>query len=346
MAPGAVLLEVKDLHVVFHTYRGDVKALNGVELTLHEGEVVGLVGETGSGKSVTALSIVGLLPENAEVVRGTILFRGRDLLKEDKEALRQLRATKIAMVFQDPMTFLNPVLTVGEQLKEVFETRNSSRWKLKGDGSALGAGRRRGRAALAKEMAISALRMVRMPAPEEIMKRYPHELSGGMRQRAMIAMAVARNPDLLIADEITTALDVTIQAQILELLKALRRELASSVLMITHDLGVVAEICDTVCVMYGGRVVESAPVAEIFSKPRHPYTQALLRAIPRADREATTLSSIPGTVPDLLFPPTGCMFHPRCPYAWKACAETRPAYAEVEKGHRVACHLYGGDAHG
>jgi oligopeptide/dipeptide ABC transporter ATP-binding protein len=342
MAALRPLLEVKDLHVVFHTYRGDVKALNGVDLTVYEGEVVGLVGETGSGKSVTALSIVGLLPENAEVVRGQVLYRGRDLLKEDKETLRELRATRIAMVFQDPMTFLNPVLTIGDQLTEIFASAPAllDRFRRSADGEGRGIGKR---GDLAKRMAAEALRKVRMPSPEEIMTRYPHELSGGMRQRAMIAMALVRNPDLLIADEITTALDVTIQAQILDLLKALRRELASSVLMITHDLGVVAEICDRIYVMYGGRVVETAPTLELFTRPLHPYTQGLLRAIPRADREVPTLAPIPGTVPDLLTPPSGCMFHPRCPFAWKLCRERRPGYVRIGDMHVVACHLYGGE---
>jgi peptide/nickel transport system ATP-binding protein len=365
------VLEVKDLRVVFHTYAGTVKALEGVNLTLLEGETVGLVGESGCGKSVTAAAIVGLLPENAEVVSGEILFRGEDLLKKSSDEKRILRSRKLAIVFQDPMTFLNPVLTVGEQLTEVFELdkrrlaraalerridrlRNAAqkageaeRVKMENEIERLERvaddppmpGRREKRSVL-KAMAKEVLTKMRLPDPERILKEYPHELSGGMRQRVMIAMAIARNPELLIADEITTALDVTIQAQILELLRILKQELNSTILIITHDLGVVADICDRVAVMYAGAVVEVAESRELYGRPLHPYTQGLLRAIPRLGIAQSKLESIAGSVPDLIYPPSGCRFHPRCPYAWELCSRVKPKLVETSEGHFVACHLY------
>lgn len=366
------VLEIRDLRVVFHTYAGTVKALEGVNLTLFEGETVGLVGESGCGKSVTAAAIVGLLPENAEVSSGEILFRGEDLLRKSSDEKRILRSKKLAIVFQDPMTFLNPVLTIGEQLIEVFELDKSrialialearienlrkeaekadddKRRRIEDEVRRLERLRqnpptpgKRERKSILKGLAKEVLTKMRLPDPERILKEYPHELSGGMRQRAMIAMAIARNPELLIADEITTALDVTIQAQILELLRILRQELNSTILIITHDLGVVADICDRVAVMYAGAVVEVADSGELYGRPLHPYTQGLLRAVPKLGEAQTKLESIPGSVPDLIYPPTGCRFHPRCPYAWDLCSRVKPGLVEASKGHFVACHLYG-----
>ena len=369
---GVPILELKDLHVSFHTYAGEVKALNGINLTLYKGEVMGLVGESGCGKSVTAAAVVGLLPENGKVTSGEIIFTGENLLKKSKKEVRELRSTKIAMVFQDPMTFLNPVLSIGEQLREVFsldrqrlsqaaldhdlarlkeEEANASdeakRAEIRSHISHLeglrgnppmprGRHKRKVLDALASE----ALDRMRVPDSERIIKEFPHELSGGMRQRVMIAMAIARDPDLLIADEITTALDVTIQAQILELLKILRREYNSAILIITHDLGVVADLCDTVAVMYAGDVVEVADAVSLYGKPLHPYTQGLLRAVPKLTANPAMLESIPGSVPDLIYPPPACRFNPRCPYAWDLCRQKKPELLEVEKGHSAACHLY------
>ena len=365
---GAVL-EVKDLRVDFHTYAGDVKALNGVELTVKRGEILGLVGESGCGKSVTALSIAGLLPQNAEVVSGEILLEGRDLLRLTKEEMRLARLAEIAIVFQDPATYLNPVITIGTQITEIL---TSDRRRFQGELISAGLKEfhdrtegkplspalekegmrlrsiepssrlRRGEVKrLAKLLALSYLRMVKLPDPARVFKMYPFELSGGMRQRAIIAMALARRPKLLLADEITTALDVTVQAQILRLLKELEEQIDASVILITHDLAVVAELCDRAAVMYAGNIVEVAEVTELFANPLHPYTKGLLEAIPRPDARAE-LKSISGSVPDLIFPPTGCRFHPRCPFAFERCPKVDPPLVEVSPGHKVACLLYGG----
>jgi len=365
---GAVL-EVKDLRVDFHTYAGDVKALNGVELTVKRGEILGLVGESGCGKSVTALSIAGLLPQNAEVVSGEILLEGRDLLRLTKEEMRLARLAEIAIVFQDPATYLNPVITIGTQITEIL---TSDRRRFQGELISAGLKEfhdrtegkplspalekegmrlrsiepssrlRRGEVKrLAKLLALSYLRMVKLPDPARVFKMYPIELSGGMRQRAIIAMALARRPKLLLADEITTALDVTVQAQILRLLKELKEQIDASVILITHDLAVVAELCDRAAVMYAGNIVEVAEVTELFANPLHPYTKGLLEAIPRPDARAE-LKSISGSVPDLIFPPTGCRFHPRCPFAFERCPKVDPPLVEVSPGHKVACLLYGG----
>jgi len=369
---GTPVLELKNVYVSFHTYAGEVKALDGINLTLYKGEVMGLVGESGCGKSVTAAAVVGLLPENGKVTSGDIVFLGEDLLKKSKKEVRELRSTKIAMVFQDPMTFLNPVLTIGEQLREVFSINKQklaqaaldydlARLKEEESNATDDAKRAEIRARISRlegqrgnppvprgrhkrrvldSLASEALNRMRVPDSERIIREFPHELSGGMRQRVMIAMAIARDPDLLIADEITTALDVTIQAQILELLKILRREFNSTVLIITHDLGVVADLCDRVGVMYAGDVVEVADAANLYEKPLHPYTQGLLRAVPKLTANPALLESIPGSVPDLIYPPPACRFNPRCPYAWDLCKQKKPELLEVEKGHQVACHLY------
>ncbi len=363
------LLRVKNLKVSFRTYAGEVKALDGVELTVGRGEILGLVGESGCGKSVTALSIAGLLPQNAEVVSGEITLDGRDLLRLSKEEMRLARLTEIAIVFQDPMTYLNPVMTVGSQIAEILssdvklfqrdliearleqieeerkrrsvglEELEKERRKLLSLKSSKMSKRELVR--LARLRALSYLKMARLPDPERVFKMYPFELSGGMRQRGMIAMALARRPKLLLADEITTALDVTVQAQILKLLKELREKIDASVILITHDMAVIAEVCDRVAVMYAGNIVEVADLAELFSNPLHPYTQGLLNAIPRPDSRSE-LTSIAGSVPDLIFPPSGCRFHPRCPKAFGRCPLVKPPLVEVTKGHLVACLLYGG----
>ncbi len=363
------VLEVKGLRVDFHTYAGEVKALNGVELTVEKGEILGLVGESGCGKSVTALAIAGLLPQNAEVVSGEILLEGRDLLRLTKEELRLTRLGEIAIVFQDPATYLNPVISIGAQITEIL-TSDRKRFQAELVGAGLKElqdrtegkplspalekeGRRlrsiepssrlrRGEVKrLAKLLALSYLRMVKLPDPARVFKMYPFELSGGMRQSAIIAMALARRPKLLLADEITTALDVTVQAQILRLLKELKEQIDASVILITHDLAVVAELCDRAAVMYAGNIVEVAEVTELFANPLHPYTKGLLEAIPRPDARAE-LKSITGSVPDLIFPPTGCRFHPRCPFAFERCPKVDPPLVEVSPGHKVACLLYGG----
>lgn len=363
-------LEVKDLSIVFHTYAGDVKALEGVELDVQKGEILGLVGESGCGKSVTALAIAGLLPPNAEVIGGEVELAKSNLLRLNKEQMRLVRFNDIAMVFQDPMTYLNPVFTIGSQIMEVLTSDlNSRKSELVEDrveeirrigrsGGQVAPGleveERRlkeigstGRVSkgelkkLAKQMTMHYLNLVKLPEPNRVFKMYPFELSGGMRQRAMIAMALVRRPKLLLADEITTALDVTVQAQILRLIRDLRDTIDTSILLITHDLGVVAEVCDRVAVMYAGDVVEVATVKELFRNPLHPYTRGLLAAVPRPDKDATGFQSIPGTVPDLLFPPSGCRFHPRCPRAFDECPQARPRLVEVSAGHHVACFLYG-----
>ena len=360
-ATADALLQVNNVRLNFHTYAGEVKALDGVTFVVRKGEALGLVGESGCGKSVTALTIVGLLPENASVTEGEITLAGRDLLKISHDELRKVRANNVAMVFQDPTTFLNPVLTIGEQLEEVFllnpdrlarvaADRKISEESLKettaeeGKSAGKNSVTKLSKAAqkrVARTLCIDVLKQVRLPDAERILKQYPHELSGGMRQRCMIAMALGRNPDLFIADEITTALDVTIQAQIMELLRELKRELTGSTLLITHDLGVVAELCDRVAVMYAGNIVELADVKELFANPLHPYTQGLMRAIPMIDRRIERLETIPGSVPDLIYPPTGCRFHPRCPFAFEKCKLEKPDLLHVGKGHTVACHLYG-----
>jgi len=368
---GDVMLAVKGLRVVFHTYAGEVKALDGVDLEVRKGEILGLVGESGSGKSVTALSIENLLPPNAEVVEGEVLLDGVDLLKVKRKDLNYYRLKKIAMVFQDPSTYLNPVLTVGSQITEIMEgapqlftadmveSRLEDLRRLKAAGtitpkqeeelvrlSALPkdaklSGREFDR--LAKLHALDILRQVRLPEPERIFRSFPFELSGGMRQRAMIAMALLRKPEVFLADEITTAVDVTVQAQILKLLLELKHEIDASIILITHDLAVVAEVCDRVAVMYAGSIVEVAEVGELFSNPLHPYTKGLLASIPRPDSAGSGLKSIPGMVPNLIFPPTGCRFHPRCAFSFEECPKVKPPLTEVSKGHFVACLLFGSE---
>ena len=366
------VLTVRNLKVTFHTYAGDVKALDGVELSLRRRELLGLVGESGCGKSVTSLSIVGLLPANAEIVTGEVLLDGTNLLGMKREDLRLVRLKDIAMVFQDPMTYLNPVLTVGSQITEIIASKpelfvqelirhrleelqkldsaSGLEGELKDERDKLRAASEADRLGndeikrLARLYAISILKSVRLPEPEKAFKMYPFELSGGMRQRAMIAMALVRRPKVLLADEITTALDVTVQAQTLKLLQQLKKTIETAVLLITHDLAVVAEVCDRVAVMYAGNVVEVADVEELFRNPLHPYTQGLLASVPRADIAAVEQKSIQGSVPNLISPPSGCRFHPRCPKAFDKCPLKKPTLLEVSPGHYVSCFLYGDES--
>ncbi len=296
------LLEVRDLRTWFHTDEGVARAVDGVTFDVERGQVVGVVGESGSGKSVTALSIMGLVSEPGEIRAGSrVVLDGRELTSLSPKAMRRVRGAEVAMIFQEPMTSLNPIYPVGDQIAEAVRTH---------------AGLKK---AAARERAVSLLARVGIPDPEARAHEYPHQLSGGQRQRVMIAMALANEPALLIADEPTTALDVTIQAQILELLLELRAELGMAVLLITHDLGVVAETCDRVVVMYGGQVVEEGPVDTVFDRPAHPYTRGLLDAVPRPDARGRRLTTIPGVVPAPTAWPEGCRFRPRCPYAWEPC---------------------------
>jgi oligopeptide/dipeptide ABC transporter ATP-binding protein len=318
------LLSVKNLRTNFYSAGKTIRALDGVSFDIEEGGSFGLVGETGCGKSVTALSILRLIPfPPGKIVGGEIHFRGRNLLDLTEEEIRSVRGKEISMIFQEPMTSLNPVFRIGDQMMEVIMLHQ-------------GLGKSQ-----AFEKAIEMLELVHMPEARKVMKQFPHQLSGGMRQRAMIAMELSCRPFLLIADEPTTALDVTIQAQILRLIKEMEREFHSSILLITHDLGVIAEICDRVAVMYAGSIVEQAGVEEIFEDPKHPYTKGLWGAIPRIDEEREILAVIPGTVPDLSHPPTGCKFNPRCSHRFDPCDRIPPPLSQISPGHFVACFLYG-----
>ncbi len=323
----APLLSVTDLRASFFTSRGEVQAVRGVSFELRPGEILGIVGESGSGKSITCMSLLGLLKANGKVVAGSALFEGRDLLKLDDGELRKLRGDEIGMIFQDPMTSLNPTLTVGEQVIEtILRHRRISRAEARG-------------------RAIELFELVRIPSAEKRLKSYPHEFSGGMRQRVMIAMALSCDPKLLIADEPTTALDVTIQRQILALLKELQSRLGMAVILITHDLGVIAETADRVLVMYGGMVMEEAPVRRIFARPSHPYTNGLLASIPdlRSGMHRR-LTPIPGSPPDMRHPPAGCPFAPRCAHAMAQCTVALPPIYAVEAGHGSRCWLHHAEA--
>jgi oligopeptide transport system ATP-binding protein len=316
----APLLEVRDLHTRFLTDDGVVQAVNGVSFELNEGESLGIVGESGCGKSMTALSIMGLVPEPGRVTGGEIRFRGEDLLRMRAEDVREIRGRDIAMIFQDPLSSLNPVLRNGFQIEEAMLAHRDLPRRV------------------TAEQAVALLRKVHVPAAEARVKDYPHQLSGGMRQRTMIAMGLANQPAVLIADEPTTALDVTVQAQILELLRELNRDMRTAIIMITHNLGVVAGLCDRVIVMYAGQIVEEGPVDQIFERPQHPYTWALLRSVPRVDAmRHERLRSIEGLPPDLVQPPSGCRFHPRCPFRVDRCFVEEPPLESVGEGHRAAC---------
>jgi oligopeptide/dipeptide ABC transporter ATP-binding protein len=314
------LLELRELRTCFASERGEVRAVDGVDLSLERGRTLGIVGESGCGKSVTALSIMGLVPQPpGRIAGGEILLEGEDLLKLPARRMRDLRGDKLSMIFQEPMTSLNPAFPVGDQIAEALLRHK----KLsKADAAAA---------------AVGMLDKVRIPSPERRARDYPHQLSGGMRQRVMIAMALACNPKLLIADEPTTALDVTIQAQILELMRTLRAELGTAIILITHDLGVIAELADDVIVMYAGKVVERCPVRRLFAEPQHPYTVGLLGSIPRLHLEQKRLSAIEGIVPDAAAFPQGCRFHPRCPFAVDKCRSEIPPLMEISQGHAAAC---------
>ncbi len=319
------LLEIRGLKTHFKTDDGWLHAVDGVDIGIDRGETVCVVGESGCGKSVTAMSVLKLLPmPPGRIVAGQILWQGRDIVPMQEDAMQRIRMKEIAIVFQEPMTSLNPVYTVGEQIAEGLRLHE-------------GLDRRQ-----ALERAVEMLKLVRIPTPERRVHDFPHQFSGGMRQRVMIAMALSCKPQLLIADEPTTALDVTIQAQILDLLAELKVELGMAILLITHAMGVVAEVAQRVVVMYAGKVVEEAVVSELFAHPRHPYTQGLIRSIPRIDSALTKkvrLETISGTVPKLIAPPEGCRFAPRCKFATPACTQTTPALRQVAPGHKVACIL-------
>jgi oligopeptide transport system ATP-binding protein len=316
------LLEVDNLRTTFRTEDGPVTAVNGLSFSLDAGETLGIVGESGSGKSVTALSIMRLLPRSATVSAGRIALRGDNLLQKSETEIRKIRGARIAMIFQDPMTSLNPVLTIGEQISEAVRLH-------------MGLGKPE-----ARDRTIEMLKKVRIPNPETRLGDYPHQFSGGMRQRVMIAMALSCNPELLIADEPTTALDVTIQAQVLELMDDLQRETGAAIILITHDLGVVAEFCKNVLVMYGGNMVEYGAAEQIFAQPRMPYTQGLLSSLPRLDQsEHRRLVPIAGQPPNLLRLPPGCAFAPRCAYRMPICDQPVPLY-DFGEGHRARCFLY------
>jgi peptide/nickel transport system ATP-binding protein len=313
------LLEVRDLTVHFDTEDGLVEAVDGVTFNVRSGEILGVVGESGSGKSVTALALLRLIRPPGRIVQGAVRFEGSDLVRLSEDEMRAIRGTRIAMVFQSPRTALNPVLTVGRQISRLFELHQ-------------GASRAEGRA-----RTIEMLKLVGISEPERRTRQYAHQLSGGMCQRVMIAMALATSPQLLLADEPTTGLDVSIAAQILDLLRDLGRRTGASILLITHDLGVVAEVCDRVAVMHAGQIVEVGAVRTIFARPLHPYTQALVRSIPRIDRDVT-MEPIPGMVPSLLAPPPGCRYADRCPRVLDVCRRDRPALRAATPNQDVACH--------
>ncbi len=318
------LLSISDLVVEFKTEDGIVHAVDGVSYDLYPGEILGIVGESGSGKSVSTLALLGLIPQPpGRIVSGTAMFKGRDLLTLKKRELRRVRGNEVAMVFQDPMTSLNPVLTVGRQLGEAIQTHYPDE---KDD--------------VVQQKVIDLLTLVGVPNPETRYTQYPHEFSGGMRQRAMIAMAISNSPSLLIADEPTTALDVTIQAQVLEVLKRVQQETDAATILITHDLGIVAEMCDRVLVMYAGHIVESGTVETIFRSPRHPYTIGLMNSLPKLSEDEEWLEPITGAPPSLIDLPPGCPFHPRCFLAREKCRQENPPLAPVEgSAHLSACHF-------
>jgi oligopeptide/dipeptide ABC transporter ATP-binding protein len=322
------ILEVKDLKIHFDTFEGTAKVLDGCSFRLGRGDTLGLVGETGCGKSITAKAILALLPvPPTRIVSGQIHFHSRDLLTISEKELEKIRGNQIAMIFQDPMTYLNPVFSIEKQMIDVI--RGHARHT---DGSV---SRKE-----AREKAISLLDAVHIPHPRQRIKEYPHEFSGGMRQRVLIAMALAGDPEILIADEPTTALDVTIQAQILRLIKELVEQFRHSVLLISHDLGVVASVCRRIAVMYAGNIVELTTIERIFENPSHPYTQGLLRSIPNLARRKDNLVGITGSIPDFIKPPQGCRFHPRCDHAMDICKTVKPLLSSIDEQHQVACFLY------
>ncbi len=313
------ILEVKDLNVDFQNIGGSVRVVNGISFHLDRGETIGLVGESGCGKSMTSLAVMGLVPSPGKV-SGQVLLDGEDLTKLRPRQLREVRGNRISMIFQEPMTSLNPVFTIGDQLMEVFRLHQKASREE------------------ARQKAIEALKMVKIAMPEQRIREYPHQLSGGMRQRVMIAMALSCNPEVLIADEPTTALDVTIQAQILDLMKELKERLGTAILLITHDLGVVREVCSRVVILYCGQIMEEAPVEELFGSPAHPYTQGLLRSLPTIGVNPK-LYVIPGSVPSAKDFPSGCVFNPRCGNATEQCRKEVPPLFQLGNGHRCRCWL-------
>lgn len=316
------LLQVHNLKTTFQIDAGEVQAVRGISFHVNKGESIGIVGESGSGKSVSMLSLMKLLPDNARLQADSIRFDGTELVDMDQKSMRKMLGNEIGMIFQDPMTSLNPLFTIGEQIMEPLRIHQ----KLSREA--------------ARQKAIEILKLVEIPSPESRLKQYPHEFSGGMRQRVMIAIAISCYPKLLIADEPTTALDVTIQAQILDLMRDLRNKLSTSIVMITHDLGVIANMCDRIVVMYGGTIVEQGTTREIFYRPKHPYTWGLLRSIPKVSTgEKKKLISIPGCPPDLLAPPAGCAFTARCPHAMKICEKRPPIPISLSETHQAACWL-------
>ncbi len=316
------ILQINDLRTSFFIDRGEVKAVDGVTLDVPKGKTLGVVGESGCGKSVMALSILQLLEEPGKVVGGEIFFNNENLLQKSEKEMRDIRGNNISMIFQEPMTSLNPVYTIGEQISESYRVHQNMNKKE------------------AYQKSLEMLRLVGIPSPEKRLHQYPYELSGGMRQRVMIAMALACRPDLLIADEPTTALDVTIQAQILELIKDLQAKLHMSVIIITHDLGIVAETCDRVAVMYCGNIVEQADAEELFERPRHPYTAGLFNSLPRHDQEKEELEAILGYVPSPIEMPQGCRFSPRCTYAEEICGQQNPDLKKLDNNRAVRCWIY------
>ena len=318
------ILEVKDLNVTFHARGQEIRAVRGVSLEVCPGEILGIVGESGSGKSVTMKAVLGILPENASIKAESLKLSGTEMTKLSEEEYRKLRGTQMTMIFQDPMTALDPVMTVGKHMEEVLKRNGGLKSKEE-----------------IRKKSIEMLDKVGIPDPQSRLKQYPHEFSGGMRQRVMIAMALACNPKMLIADEPTTALDVTIQAQILDLLQELEEQYHTSIVLITHDMGVVATVCQRVAIMYGGLIMETGTSDEIFYDPKHPYTKALLRAIPSTElKEGERLQAIEGLPPSLVNPPAGCPFAERCEYASERCAQQLPEYYEFSGTHRAMCHLY------
>ena len=315
------ILSVVDLNTSFRTDRGEVMAVNGVSFNLDRGKILGIVGESGSGKSVTAYSIMQILEKNGSIKKGQVLYKGQDITKFSEKQMREFRGKCCSIIFQDPMTSLNPVFTIGNQLKEAIELHTDRKGKV------------------AMDRAIEMLTLVGVNEPEKRVKQYPYELSGGMRQRVMIAMALACEPDILIADEPTTALDVTIQAQILELMQSLQKKLGMAIIMVTHDLGVIADMCDEIIVMYGGRVCERGTAEDIFYRPAHEYTKGLLKSIPSGDRMGEKLIPIPGTPINLLNMPKGCAFCPRCENAMKICIEEVPPEIQMPDGHFASCWM-------
>ncbi len=315
------IIEIKGLKTHFFTYNGVVRAVDGIDLTVNRNEVLGIVGETGCGKSVTVRSTMGLVPDPGRIVAGRVLLDGDNLLVKSDAELRRIRGSRMSMIFQNPLSSLNPVFTIGNQVGHVISIHQNKNKKE------------------ARGRAVEVFELVRLPDPDRLLKKYPHELSGGMLQRVMIAMALSCRPEVLIADEPTTALDVTIQAQILSLMLRLKEETGTAIIIITHDLGVVAETCDRVAVMYAGLIVERGPVQAIFNEPLHPYTEGLMASLPGQQMAGDELRTIEGLVPDLIHPPSGCRFHPRCPIAEEVCKREVPELLGKGDDRAVACHF-------